>query len=276
MHARPRLALCTAIALLAGCASSGPAEPSGGPAASPGLERITRTRELRIGMSGEQPPLTMTARNGELIGLDIALGRVLAQSMGVDARFVQMPFGQLLDALEKREVDLVISGMTITPERSRRVTFVGPYFTSGKSILTRSERLAAAKVPQDLDAPEIRLAALAGSTSESFARRATPRAQLFPTERLEEAIRRVRDGEVDALVADRETCAIAILRHPDAGLIAPDTVFTVEPMGIAMPPDDPRLARLVESYLDALRERGVLEKARDFWLRDPSWAKELR
>ena len=103
-----------------------------------GLSRIVDSGEIRVGTSGEQPPLTMTARNGELIGLDVALSRVLAQSMGVEARFVRLPFRKLLDSLEAGEVDLVMSGMTITPARSRRATFVGPYYTSGKSILTRS------------------------------------------------------------------------------------------------------------------------------------------
>jgi ABC-type amino acid transport substrate-binding protein len=169
-----------------------------------------------------------------------------------------------------------MSGMTITPERSRRVAFVGPYYTSGKSLLTRSERLAALEVPQELDSPDLRLAVLAGSTSEHFARRVAPRAQLVATAQLEEAIERVRRGESDALLADRETCATAALRHPDEGLLAPETTFSVEPMGIALPHDDPRLVRMVETYLNALLEAGVLARARDYWLRDPSWARELR
>jgi ABC-type amino acid transport substrate-binding protein len=259
--------------LLAGCAAS---RSSLDTRPARGLARIAQTSEMRIGTSGEQPPLTMTARNGELLGLDIALARVLAQSMGVEARFVQLPFGQLLDALEAGNVDLVMSGMTITPARSRRAIFVGPYFTSGKSILTKSEALAAATVPADLDSPELRLAALAGSTSQDFVRKSVPRANLIVTERLEEGIQKVIDGEVDALVADRETCAFAVLRHPDAGLIASSIPFTVEPMGIAVPPDDPRLANLIEKYLTALRDRGVLQQARSFWFEDPSWVKDLR
>ena len=265
-------ALCVLVLpVLAACFSSkGPGDPA------PGLSRIAANREVLIGMSGEQPPLTMTARNGELIGLDVALARVLGSSMGVDTTLVQRPFGQLLEALEAGDVDLVISGLTITPERSQRVTLIGPYYTSGKTILTRSGELAAVEVPQELDKPGIRLVALAGSTSEKFAREMTPRAQLATTERLEQAIQKVRDGEADALVADRETCAFAALRFPDEGLIASSSVFTVEPMGVAVVPDDPRLANLVESYLNALRDRGVLDKVREFWLKDPSWVKDLR
>jgi ABC-type amino acid transport substrate-binding protein len=196
--------------------------------------------------------------------------------MGVEARFVVLPFRRLLDSLEAGEVDLVISGMTITPERSRRVTFAGPYFTSGKTILTRSPELAAVSIPEDLDSSELRVAALAGSTSETFARNSLPRAKLVTTETLDEAIQMVAAGQVDALLADRETCSFAVLRHPDAGLLAAEATFTVEPMGIAVPIDQPQLANLVRIYLTSLQETGVLDKARRFWFRDPSWVADLR
>ncbi len=261
-------------ALLLGCASRPAPEPAATP--SRGLSRIAQTGEIRIGTTGEQPPLTMTARNGELIGLDIALSRVLARSMGVDARFVKLPFNRLLDSLDAGEVDLVMSGMTITPARSRRATFVGPYFTSGKSLLTRSEELARVEVPQDLDKPGLRITALKGSTSELFVREWMPRARFEPKERLEDAIRAVVEGDADLLIADRETCSFAVLRFPDAELLNPPITFTVEPMGIAVDSDDPRLANLVQTYLTALEDRGVLDKARAFWFRDPSWVKDLR
>ncbi len=269
-------ALLVLVVLTAGCFSR--SQPQGEPEEVPsrGLLSIVRTGAIRVGMSGEQPPLTMTTRSGDLIGLDVALSRVLAKSMGVEVNFVQMPFGQLLDALDAGEVDMVMSGLTITPKRSERVSFVGPYYTSGKSLLTKSPKLAKVEIPQDLDSPEIRIAALAGSTSESFVRETMPRADLIASKKLEDAIQAVIQGDVDLLIADRETCAYAVLRFPEAGLIASDQTFTVEPMGIAVPSDDPRFANLIQTYLDALQERGVLEKAQQFWLKDPSWVKDIR
>lgn len=263
---------CLLLAGLAGCASK-PASP---PAPVRGLSRMVATGQMLVGTSGQQPPFSMTSRAGELVGLDVALARVLAQSMGLEARFVSLPFDRLLDALENGEVDLVMSGITITPERSQRVGFVGPYYTSGKTILTRSTALAGVSAPSDLDAPNLRFAALRGSTSEAFVRGSLSRATLVVVDQLEDAVGMVLGGGVDALVADRETCAIAVLRHPDAGLLQSEAVFTVEPIGIAVPPDDPRLASLVQTYLDALAGRGVLEKASAFWMRDPSWVKDIR
>jgi ABC-type amino acid transport substrate-binding protein len=89
-------------------------------------------------------------------------------------------------------------------------------------------------------------------------------------------VQQVLEGRVDALVADRETCHYAVLRHPGAGLIASTATFTVEPMGIAVSQREPALANLIQTYLTALSERGALEKARQFWFADSSWVKQLR
>jgi polar amino acid transport system substrate-binding protein len=241
-----------------------------------GLDRVMKTGELRVGVSGEQPPLNMTARNGELIGMEIALMRVLGQSMGANVVFVKMPFGDLLGALDDQKVDLVMSGMTITPERIQRAAFVGPYFTSGKTVLTKSEKLAAASIPQELEDQKPKMVALAGSTSETCARASLSKADLEVTVTLEEAIAKVLRGTTDLLVADRETCTFAALRHEGQGLIVSDATFTVEPMGIAVPLDQPRFADLLEHYLAALRDSGALDRARDFWFEDSSWIASLR
>ena len=129
---------------------------------------------------------------------------------------------------------------------------------------------------ESLDSDEFRIAALAGSTSEDFVRNNLPNARLETKKHLDEGIQAVVDGSVDALVADRETCAFAVLRYPDAGLLEAQTAFTVEPMGIAVPLDEPRLANLVQTYLNALEKQGVLDRARVFWFKDPSWVKDLR
>jgi len=54
------------------------AEPS-----SPTLARIVENQEVRIGMSGNQPPFTMKARSGELIGFEVDVANALAAAMGV-------------------------------------------------------------------------------------------------------------------------------------------------------------------------------------------------
>ena len=51
------------------------------------LQRILDSGELRVGLSGNQPPLNMTDKSGEIIGLEVDLMKALAQSMGLTDSF---------------------------------------------------------------------------------------------------------------------------------------------------------------------------------------------
>ena len=103
------------------------------------LSTILKKGEIRIGMTGTQPPFTMKAKNGELIGYEVDLAKALAKNMGVKLKIVEMPFSDLLGALKAGKIDAVMSGMTMTPERNLEVLFAGPYLLSGKTILTKSK-----------------------------------------------------------------------------------------------------------------------------------------
>lgn len=239
------------------------------------LDHILRSGELRVGLSGDQPPLNMKNKQGEIVGLEVDLVRALADSMGLGVKLVQRPFAELLGALEMGEVDVVISGMTITPARNARVAFVGPYLISGKSLLTRNAELAKAEGGAGLDDVRWRYAALAGSTSAAFVRERAPKAKLVVTPSYDEGVKMVMDGKVDALVADFPICEVSLLRHPEADLATPTTPFTVEPLGIALPADDPLLVNLVDNYLTTLEDTGTLTQLKVRWFSYGSWVEEL-
>jgi polar amino acid transport system substrate-binding protein len=168
-----------------------------------------------------------------------------------------------------------MSGVTITPERNARVAFVGPYVISGKSLLTKSKTIANVESIAALDLPDRTYAALRGSTSEDFVKSMLPRAKLVATRDYDTAVQMVIDDEVDALVADYPICALSVLRHPLAGLSMLVTPFTVEPLGIALPADDPLFVNLVENYLNTLEGTGLLTQLKARWFSDGSWVSQL-
>jgi polar amino acid transport system substrate-binding protein len=239
------------------------------------LARIVANDELRVGTSGGQPPFSLVAKSGELIGYDIDLATMIADAMGVDVTFVKKPFGELLDALEKGEVDIVMSGMTMTPARNLKVAFVGPYMVSGKSILTTDAALAKVREAEDIDQSQVKMAALKGSTSEEFVKTVWPRMQLTTTDDYDAAVDLVREGKVGALVADFPICAITVLRYPNDGFATLTEPLTIEPMGVALPPGDPLFINMMANYLGALESLGILEMLEEEWFEDGAWLAQL-
>ncbi|MCP5060414.1 MAG: transporter substrate-binding domain-containing protein [bacterium] len=243
--------------------------------ASSGLSRIVSSGTLRVGMSGSQPPLNFEGKDGAMQGLEVDLAHGIAGLMRVKLQIVQTPFPELLDALESGKVDLVMSGMTTTAERSLRASFVGPYFLSGKSILTRSTTLAQANKAGDLDQAELKLAALEASTSEQFVNSAIPKASLVTTADYDEAVKLLLDGKVDALVADREIVMLTAFLHPKEGLATLREPLTIEPIGMAVHAGSGALATYLDNALGALEASGFLSGLRSRWLERNDWVSEL-
>ncbi len=242
---------------------------------SPVLDRIRSTGELRVAMTGDYPPLSILDRNDQMIGMEADLATALAATLGVKLELVRMPFKDLVAAVEDGDVDVAMAGITMTPERNMRIAFAGPYFVSGKAVLTRSESLARASGPSVLDRPSVKLVALAGTTSEGYVKNAVPTANLITTATYDEAIAMVVGGTADAMVADYPVCAVALLRNPGAGLMTVVSPFTFEPIGIALSADDMLFVNLVQNYLTSLEGTGLLDQLREKWFSDPAWVLDL-
>jgi ABC-type amino acid transport substrate-binding protein len=242
---------------------------------SPVLARIVSNDTLRVGMSGNQPPLNFKGKDGTMMGLEVDLATTLAALMEVELEIVQKPFGELLGALQKGQVDLVMSGMTITAERNLKVAFVGPYYLSGKSILTRSSALAMADDAEDLDQADLKLAALEGSTSQRFVETLIPKATLVTTKDYDTAVKLLLADDVQALVADHEIVELTALLHPKENLVTLARPLTIEAIGIAVPPGDPLLMNFLENSLGALEASELLGALRSRWLQQGDWLQQL-
>jgi polar amino acid transport system substrate-binding protein len=239
------------------------------------LKRVLESRQIRVGMSGNQPPMNVASKTGAFIGLEVDLANLMAETMGVKLTMVPMPFPKLLDALNAGEVDMVMSNMSITPQRTLSVSFVGPYMMSGRSILTRSAILAKASRPADLNKAEIKIVALGNSTSQQFVERQLKKATLETTEDYDKAIQMVKDGAADLMVADMTICLLAVMRNPEAGLLTLSSPLNIEPIGIAVSAQDAQFENLVSNVLDTLEGVGILDQLRKKWLEDDSWVSSI-
>jgi len=273
--ARILVVLALAVNLFSACAHYGDATIALSPVA-PVFDRILKKGELVVGTAGSMPPFNMTTMDGKVIGFEADLAGYIADAMGVKLRLELMPFSELLPALEAGKVHMILSSMTMTPERNLRVAFVGPYFISGKAVLTKIETIASIKDFSEIDHPKITLAAIKGSTSQAFVEEVLPKAKLVTTKDYDEAVQMVIQGKVHAMVADYPICVISVFRYPGKGLLSVVDPFTYEPIGIAVPPNDPLLVNWLQNFLDTLEGSGELEKLKADWFEDGSWIRELR
>ncbi len=266
------VALTLLTSFLLGCAQTTTTRTA---APASALDRILQKKTLVVGTSGNMPPLNMINKEGQVFGYEADMAQMIANAMGVNLSYATMPFADLLPALEAGKIDIILSGMTITPERNLKVAFVGPYFQSGKAFLTKIGRIANARDPREINSPNTTIAALNGSTSQYFVEEVIPKAKLIKTKDYDEAVNLVLQDKADAMVADYPICVISVFRFPDKGLLTVITPFTYEPIGIAMP-RDPALMNWMENFLSILDGTGRLDDLEVRWFEDASWLKEIK
>jgi polar amino acid transport system substrate-binding protein len=126
-----------------------------------------------------------------------------------------------------------------------------------------------------MDNPYTTIAALRGSTSQLFVEEKLPKAKLVTTRDYDEAVDMVLQDKVDAFVADYPICVYSILRYPDKGLAALIAPKTYEPLGIALPQNDPFMINWLANFLNALEGTGEFKRIKKRWFNNADWLKKL-
>ncbi|HHH44786.1 MAG TPA: transporter substrate-binding domain-containing protein [Gammaproteobacteria bacterium] len=229
------------------------------------LARIEQRGELVLGTSANMPPMTYKQPSGKVIGLDVDIARVMASALDVKLNITTMPFDELIPALQAGRIDVIISNMTITPERNRSVAFVGPYMHSGKCIITKQESLAKAEKSEDLNTPKTHIVTLQGSTSEQFIRTLLPEATVTTTDDLQKGIKMVKEDKVGGMMTDYPVCLSTLKNYPDAGFVSLFSLLNYEPIGIAVAGNDTLFINWTENFLERLDGTGTLDEIGAHW-----------
>jgi polar amino acid transport system substrate-binding protein len=271
MKRSPLFMLVSLIVVFAvGCANM-----TAGNNTSSNIDRIQKRGSIIIGTAANMPPLNMTTKKGVPAGLDIDLAQYIAGGMGVKLQLVTKNFADLLPALEAGQVDMVISGMTITPERNLKVDFAGPYHVTGKAFLAKMGAFSKIKNMGELNSNAFTFTALAGSTSEGLIKLAAPNAVYKPVNNYDEAVAMILENKADALVSDYHACLVALLRNPGKGLAGALTPFTYEPLGIALPQGDAHLLNWTTNFLNTMSASGELTALKFKWIEKTNWIDDL-
>ena len=240
------------------------------------IDNIIKNGELRVGMTGTQPPYAMESVDEDLIGYEVDLANLIAAEIGVELKIVQMPFKELLPSLQANKIDIIMSGMTMTTARNTQVIFLGPYIYSGKSILTMAHIYIEMQTTNELNKSNNKITTLAGSTSEKFVLHYMPKAKLLAESNYDDCLKLVIDGKADLMLADFSICTYTMLKNPDLGLETFDEPITKEPIGMAIKHTDPLFLNLLNNLLTQLDADGTLEDLNDKWFWDDEWISNVK
>ncbi len=95
--------------------------------------------KISFGVSATYPPFESMDANNQIVGFDIDLAHALCKQMQAECTFTNHAFDSLIPALKFKKYDAVISGMDITPERSKQVAFTDPYYANSALVIAKKD-----------------------------------------------------------------------------------------------------------------------------------------
>lgn len=238
------------------------------------LNKVLQRGELRVGLEAGYMPFEMTNKRGDIIGFDVDIAKLMARSMGVELTLVNTAWDGIIPALLTDKFDLLMSGMTITPERNLQVNFADPYVTIGQTLLIHSKHADTVSSYRDLNDAQFKIVTKLGTTGEIAARRFLSRADIRTFETESEAALEVRNGRADAFVYDLPYNVVYIGQNPD-NLVHLDEPFTYEPLGWAVRKGDPDFINWLNNFLRQIKGDGTYDAIYQRWFESDRWLKQV-
>lgn len=238
-------------AMLAGCSSNG-----GGASGEP----------LHVGVMADYPPIIFENEDGSLNGLEAEFASRLGEALSRPVEFHRYTLAGMFAALDSGEIDIAMSGLSITEERQRHYLFSLPYTTIGQMAMIRQADAARVSTPGALFHSTFRVGFKAGTTGEALVMDRVA-GESFGFDSNEAAVQALINGDIDVFVHDAPTVwNLANHREYSGTLLGLYTPLTHEQLAWAMRKDNRSLKSDVDAVLKEWMNNGELNRMKFKWM----------
>lgn len=253
-----KLKTLSLIALLAGAATGAQAEG-----------------QLKIGTEGAYPPWSMADANGAVTGFDADVGNMLCAKLEMECVFVVQAFDGLIPALNAKQFDVIISGMSITADRKKEINFSTGYAElANKVVVPKDSDLASiSDIPALLTALDGHSVGVqAGTTHAHFMEKMAPTATLKSYGTLDEMQIDLASGRIDSGFADASALQ-GFLDKPEGAdfqFVDVSIISTFDPtlgegIGVGIRHDDTEMKAKIDTALCELVADGSIGASSQKW-----------
>lgn len=219
---------------------------------------------LVVAMELAYPPFETKDDAGEPAGVSVDLMKAFGEYVGREIKIEDTAWDGLIPALQTGNADLVISSMTIRPDREEEVDFSDPYANALLAVLVSKN--ADAETIEDLNKAGKKLAVKSGSTGHLYAESNLTEAELIVLPDESACVTEVAQGSADGFIYDQLT----IYRNWQKNQDTTDAIFIPfqepEKWGIAVQKGNSELLEQVNAFLKEFREEGGYDELVDNWL----------
>jgi len=238
------------------------------------IDKVMRKGTLRVGLASFVP-WAMQDKKGEWIGFEVDVAKQLAEDMGVKIEFVPTKWEGLIPSLLTGKFDLIIAGMTGTPQRALKINFTAPYDYAGMNVVVHKDFMAGVTHYMDLDKKSNTIVSRVGTTGGTLAKETYKNAKirLFPDEG--PMVQELLNGKATALLATAPQPAQLAAKYPDT-LVLLDENLVQQPICMGVPKGDPDTMAYLNNWITYVRNNGFIQKKVDYWWKSLEWEALLK
>jgi polar amino acid transport system substrate-binding protein len=273
------------VALLSACAAQTKHQAGGGDetvategkltySSSNQMETIRSRGTLRVGVSIFVPWI-MHSNKGKLIGYEADVAGQLAKDLGVKVEFIQTSWAAIIPDLLADRYDIIISGLSLTPQRALMINFSEPYSHSS-SVLIASRKLAGTLTDRkQFNTKDITIAVVKGSTGEKILTREFPKAGIKVYDSESQVIAALLSGKIQAMVSSTPKTGYLLSRH-DKELFQPFTEpLAVYAEGFGIRKGDSDFLNFLNTWIRVNTQNEWLPERHHYWFDTIEWADQL-
>jgi polar amino acid transport system substrate-binding protein len=239
------------------------------------LETILQRGTIKVGFDTFKP-WAMKDKSGNYIGFEIEVAKQLAADLGVDIEFVPTKWSGIIPALLTGKFDIIIGGMSVTPQRNIKVNFSIPYEFSGMNIVASKEVAGNHSTIEDFNKPDTKIAVRLGTTAAEAAKNFLPKAEKLFFDEESQTIQELLNKRVHAVVASNPLPFTLAKEYPDQLYLPLKEDFTREPISFAVRKGDLDFLNWLNNWVMVNMSKGWLQNRYNYWFFTNEWENQIQ
>jgi polar amino acid transport system substrate-binding protein len=229
---------------------------------------------MRVGLS-TFVPWVMRNKQGQLIGYEIDVATRLASDLNVKVEFVPTSWDGIIPALVTGKFDIIIGGLTPTPERERVIDFTHPDSDTGIDAVANTKLAAGRSTLADFNKPNVVITLRRGSAWIPAIKAKVPLATILLFDDDAQAQLEMLNGKADLFIASDPRPTFVNLDNP-ATTFKPFKTFLLDSNeAIGIRKNDPKFLKYLNDWVDARHADGFLQQRRKYWFASRVWLNQI-
>jgi ABC-type amino acid transport substrate-binding protein len=225
----------------------------------------TRQAPLRVGITPDYPPLVFKY-DGRITGAEVDFGRALGGQLNRKVEFISLRWEQLIPAVQNGNIDIIMSGMSITRARQLQIAFSDPYLTNQLRAIFSRPNADRFKSFADIQNEGVKIGVISGTAADLFVKTNCPQAERVELgSRQDVAYYLLQNPTIDVYVDD--TFALAqILSQNEADLTFMRQPLAENYLAWGIRADDTQFLQAVNAIMARWKTDGTMDRILNRWI----------